>query len=183
MLKKFFLSNINFIVVFYVLCFTANCNITNLYFFFCLGLLSVIAACISNKMVLHYLFSGKKVTDLRNEFWKIVLIVLISALGVKFFHPTEGNEMFFLLVIFLLFFLLDKNEFEIFGNLRTIYINYFFLAADAIARIQLTEGKVFTRMEVFMDKGFVLRFKLFKHNRARVAQKLQDIGIRVNTIS
>ncbi len=184
MLKKFFLSNSNFIVIFYVLCFAANCNISDLYLFFCLGLLSVIVTGISNKMILHYLFSGEKVSDVSYEFWKIVLlIVLITALGVHFFRSSEGNETFFLLVIFFLVFLLDKNEFEFFAKLRKLYINYFFLDADEIDRVQLSDGKVFTRMDVFMDKGFVLRFKLFKHNSGKVAQKLQHFEIKVNAIA
>lgn len=184
MLKKFFLSNSNFIVIFYVLCFKKNCNISDLYLFFCLGLLSVIVTCISNKMILHYLLSGEKVSDLSNEFWRMVLLIgLITALGVQFFRSIEGNETFFLLVIFSLVFLLDKNEFEFFAKLRKIYINYFFLDADEIDRVQLSDGKVFTRMEVFMEKGFVLRFKLFKHNSGKVAQKLQNLGIKLNTIS
>lgn len=38
-------------------------------------------------------------------------------------------------------------------------------------------------MDVFMDKGFVLRFKLFKHNSGKVAQKLQHFEIKVNAIA
>lgn len=185
-IKKILSTNRNFLLIFiFINIFITDLMSENNLLFFIEGMfLSIIIACISNKVIIESLIENKKVYELNSKFWKLIillsLIIIFILINLEIIISNDNNMYLLVYVLLFIYFGFDKNEILFLEEPKMIYVNYCIIKTNNVVSFKLKNKRVFSYIQLFMRDNKTFKFKIKKFKNQQIQNKLKELGLKEN---